>query len=73
MKIVIGETGLLRLERAGEMKNQGCPFIEAQCGDWCPHFEEPGEANAKGILMLTCGHGACLVGDIEDRRRREAT
>ncbi len=71
MKIVIDESGFLKLERAGKLKNQLCPFSDAgpHCGGWCPHFGEPGEANAMGLLLLSCGNGACLVGDIEDRRK----
>ena len=70
MKIVIDEVGNLSLERAGEMKKQYCPFTDdACCGDSCPHFVEP----EKGVITLTCGLGACFDGDIEDRRKREAT
>jgi hypothetical protein len=70
MKIVIDEVGNLSLERAGEMKKQYCPFTDdACCGDWCPHFGEPDG----GTIVLSCGEGREWWGDIEDRRKREAT
>ena len=46
MKAQIDNKGHLFVERAGEMKVQGCPFggmvdgNHAACGDWCPLFEE---------------------------------
>lgn len=47
MKAKIDRNGILKVERAGEMKTQCCPYcnttglsIRSYCGDWCPKFEE---------------------------------
>ena len=42
MKIEISDKGFLRIERAGKMKTQSCPYHpDTFCGDWCPLFGEP--------------------------------
>jgi hypothetical protein len=67
MKIVIGENGLLRLERAGTLKEQVCPFADGDtsCGDWCPHFREP----SGKTLTLSCVADVEWWGTIEDQRK----
>ena len=43
MKGKIDKGGNLLIERANQMKLQGCPVDteDSYCGDWCPLFEEP--------------------------------
>ncbi len=44
MKIKINASGCLEIERAGEWKEQSCPYglavpaVTPLCGDWCPLF-----------------------------------
>lgn len=44
MKAKIDRNGILKVERAGEMKTQCCPYTPGNytsyCGDWCPKFAE---------------------------------
>ncbi len=44
MNAKIDRNGILKVERAGEMKTQCCPYTPGNytsyCGDWCPKFEE---------------------------------
>ena len=44
MKAKIDRNGILKVERAGEMKTQCCPYTPGNytsyCGDWCPKFDE---------------------------------
>jgi hypothetical protein len=43
----INKRGFLSIQRAGEWREQCCPFAAnegrepAHCGDWCPLFAEP--------------------------------
>lgn len=70
MIIRIEENGFLRIERAGNLKSQFCPFTigeEARvndCGDWCPLFGEPNIADES----LEICQGRVLKGWILDVR-----
>ncbi len=41
MRIDIGQTGMLMIERRGEYRYAICPFSKDgdYCGDWCPLFD----------------------------------
>jgi hypothetical protein len=42
MKFKITKIGVLEIERAGEWKQQICPYDSdyGDCGDWCPLFDD---------------------------------
>ena len=73
MKIQINSRGNLRLERAGSLLKQYCPFVQQEavgCGCWCPLFSEP-EESVDGIVCLEICHGKklqCMREDFKDRR-----
>lgn len=56
MKGKICENGWLSIERAGQLKEQECPYqLEAaKCGDWCPKFREPEKAPSGEIQLGIC-------------------
>lgn len=70
MKGKIDNSGSFHIERHGTMKRQSCPwsvtnqFGYSTCGDWCPHFGEPGpyevvKGDDLGLnysLVLSCGN-----------------
>lgn len=62
MKGKIDENGWLNIERAGEMKEQECPFAN-MCGDWCPLFGEPDTTITKIAFM-----GGTLVNEKAETR-----
>lgn len=74
MKIQIDVDGNLKIERAGRLKYQLCPFAPVpttHCGDWCPHFDEPEPYTAsdgtQGHGISLC-HGKEVYGLFEDLR-----
>lgn len=77
MNIKINDAGHLLIERGGEWRDQHCPFAEKyenvlrRCGDWCPHFGEPGPARDDGIRYFDLCHGTTLCGIITDERGKE--
>ena len=72
MKIQIDQEGNLKIERAGRMKAQLCPFASTyglKCGDWCPHFDEPEPCEQRqGTSTLDLCHRRQLFGELEDLR-----
>ena len=81
MRIQINSRGNLRLERAGSLLKQYCPFVQAEdgqkddeCGCWCPLFSEP-EEGVDGVVCLEICHGKklkCVRDEFEDRRGEDA-
>ncbi len=82
MNFKIDLSGCLEIERAGGMKLQHCPHdYDSFCGDWCPHFGEPGTRDVyadgqiereEDFIELTCGHESTITGTlVADDRRRE--
>jgi len=70
MRFKINVNGNLRIERAGQMKVQECPYDmaslsatkgeNAECGDWCPLFGEPEYTNdSKGATLRICHTELC--------------
>lgn len=60
MKGKICKDGWLSIERAGQIKEQKCPYqLEAgrceRCGDWCPKFREPEKVPSGEIQLGICG------------------
>lgn len=71
MKIHINRRGFLRIERAGKLKGQLCPYDAEEftsCGDWCPQFGEP--VVGPGGNLTIC-QGRVLYGEIIDERPKE--
>ncbi len=71
----ITDEGHLMLKRGHSLKFQDCPFHHnnKMCGDWCPHFEEPGRIFSTDIIgiNLSCGAKRYLrfrEKNFEDRR-----
>ncbi len=71
MKGEIGTDGCLKVERAGEMKQQICPFGKGDpfCGDWCPLFGEPWEPILKVIYLKVCQGREFVFSDLKDERK----
>lgn len=77
MKGKICSQGFLHIERAGELKPQGCPYsvhASSRCGDWCPLFSEPEpllpECTAKpnGASICICDCHTVVFYEFEDER-----
>ena len=75
MNAKIDRNGILKVERAGEMQTQCCPYTPGNytsyCGDWCPKFEEVPE-NAKLHLsyrVKVCGGPTYEI--VADERTKE--
>lgn len=71
MEMQIDEDGQLRIKRAGQWKNQLCPYdpYVTRCSDRCPHFGEPDTMYAEDKLTI-CG-GRVLCGEISDLREQK--
>jgi len=67
MKGLINKDGLLKIERAGVVKPQGCPKLaDDYCGDWCPLFGEPNLYG--GIVFLKLCEGYWVFDEFIDER-----
>ncbi len=63
-KGMIDASGNLSIDRAGEMKEQYCPFDptildeeqseSVHCGDWCPLFGEPCYVTSDNTSIEIC-------------------
>ena len=71
MKAMIDKEGKLSIERAGEMRNQACPYSSPPyfCGDWCALFGEPSEDQATDTIKLEiCGKATLVFSEFNDER-----
>lgn len=80
---MINENGFLFIKRNGDMKDQKCPYSSTQgegfanCGDWCPLFDEPYKqasvpasfACSRGYHALDLCNKKLLFSEFEDRRK----
>lgn len=65
-EIMIDRKGFMSLKRKGQFRENYCPYgnVETLCGDYCPHFSEPDEANCINLC-----HGTFVTaGKIIDKR-----
>lgn len=76
-KIRIDKHGMLWRDRAGQMKEQRCPYGRngVRCGDWCPLFQEPYFCHLTETfaLQLCRTYMYLAAKDFEDLREREGT
>ena len=71
----IDNHGRLWIERTGiGMLEQNCPYCEnRRCGDWCPHFGEPGKVwvgRGSGLMdkIEICNKKVLLFNSLKDER-----
>lgn len=74
MKAKINKNGFLSLERAGLLKEQACPYTQAEghCGDWCPLFYINWLPSGDSIVVDLCKTNHIIkLEDFTDDRREE--
>lgn len=78
MKGKIDADGCLHIERAGEMREQACPFgdCDATCSHWCPLFAEPCPADGERVgdgrkTVLELCRMALVFDELTDERGKE--
>ena len=71
MKIKIGESGNLQLERKKNFKSVICPLFNGRpCGDWCALFRDETVDSGKIALITLCHREYdCAIEDFTDERK----
>jgi len=70
----IGKDSSFYIERAGILKKQYCPYVEAptECADSCPLFGEPDYQTEEDLTVLELCNGKVLFFEsLTDERGKE--
>ncbi len=68
---MITSDGLLLICRKGAYIQQECPLMSTsgiECGDWCPHFQEPLEISSSTIQLQLCQKTQLVFARLDDYR-----